>query len=83
MKRALFVLGRMRAAAAVGPLSTLLHRRAWIHRRAQEQLSEAAAQALARIGGDEAKTALEQVAARGSVGLSAVCRRLLTRWESS
>ncbi|MHB8836186.1 MAG: HEAT repeat domain-containing protein [Candidatus Methylomirabilia bacterium] len=83
MKRALFVLGRMRAAEAVGPLSILLRRRAWINRRAQEQLSEAAAQALARIGGDEAKKALEQVAARGSEGLAATCRRLLARWGSS
>jgi len=83
MKRALFALGRMRAAEAVGPLSNLLRRRTWINRRVQEQLSEAAAQALARIGGDEAKKALEHVAARGSGGLAATCRRLLTRWGSS
>ena len=82
MKRALFALGRMRAAEAVGPLSKVLLRRTWINRRVQEQLSEAAAQALARIGGAEAKKALAQVAARGPEGLAATCRRLLTRWES-
>lgn len=83
MMRALYALGRMRAPEAVGPLSRLLRRRTWINRRVQEQLSEAAAQALARIGGDEAKEALERVAARGTEGLPATCRRLLARWESS
>jgi len=73
----------MRAAEAVGPLSELLRRRSWINRRAQEKISEAAAQALARIGGDEAKTILERVAARGPETLAATCRRLLARWGAA
>jgi HEAT repeat protein len=77
---AIFVLGRMRAPEAVAPLSELLLRRTWINRRLQEHLGEAAAQALARIGGETAKQALEQASARGSAGLAAVCRRLLARW---
>ena len=72
----------MRAAEAVGPLAGLLRRRSWINRRVQEKLSEAAAQALARIGGDEAKKSLEQAAARGPEALAAICRRLLARWEA-
>jgi len=80
MERAIFVLGRMRAAEAVAPLSELLLRRAWFNRRVQEHFSEAAAQALARIGGDAAKQALEQASTRGPVGLAATCRRLLARW---
>ena len=79
-KRAIFVLGRMRAIEAVAPLSEMLLRRTWINRRVQEGLSEAAAQSLARIGGDAAKQALEQAAARGPAGLGATCRRLLARW---
>lgn len=82
-KRAIFVLGRMRAVEAVAPLSAVLLRRAWINRRIQEESSEAAAQALARIGGDAAKQALEQAAARCSAGLAATCRRLLSRWEGA
>jgi len=80
IKRAIFVLGRMRASAAVAPLSEMLLRRTWINRRVQEELSEAAAQALARIGGDSAQQALELASARGSAGLAATCRRLLDRW---
>ncbi len=83
MQRAIFVLGRMRAAAAVKPLSELLRQRTWINRRAQENVSEAAAQALARIGGDEAKKVLEQAAAHGSEGLATTCRRLLARWGAA
>lgn len=80
-QRALAVLGRMRAREAVGPLSELLLRRGWLVRR-QEQVREGAALALARIGGVEAKRALEQQAARGSGPASAACRRLLSRWGS-
>jgi HEAT repeat protein len=83
MRRAIFALGRMRAAEAVGPLAELLRRRSWINRRAQAQLGEAAAQALARIGGDAAKKALEQAAARGPAALAATCRRLLARWGAA
>jgi HEAT repeat protein len=83
LQRAIFVLGRMRAAEAVVPLSELLLRRTWINRRVQEELGEAAAQALARIGGDAAKQALEQAASRGSAGLGGTCRRLLARWEGA
>ncbi len=83
MQRAILVLGRMRATEAVGPLSELLRQRTWINRRVQERISEAAAQALARIGGDDAKKTLEQVAARGSEGLAATCRRLLARWGAT
>lgn len=81
VQRAIFVLGRMRAAAAIAPLGALLLRRAWINHRSQEELGTAAAQALARIGGDEARTALEQGAARASEKVAATCRRLLARWE--
>jgi len=80
MQHAIFVLGRMRAAEAVGPLSELLRQRTWFNRRIREEIGEAAAQALARIGGDEAKKALEQAAARGPESLAAICRRLLARW---
>jgi len=83
MKRAIFVLGRMRAAAAVGPLSELLRRRTWINRRVREMISEAAVQALARIGGDDAKMTLEQAIARGPEGLALTCRRLLARWGAT
>jgi len=83
MKRAIFVLGRMRAAAAVGPLSELLRRRTWINRRVREKISEAAVQALARIGGDDAKMTLEQAVARGPEGLALTCRRLLARWGAT
>jgi HEAT repeat protein len=83
MQRSIFVLGRMRAAEAVGPLSELLRRRTWINRRIQEQIGEAAAQALARIGGDEAKKTLEHAASRGPAGLAATCRRLLARWGAA
>ncbi|HWR98532.1 MAG TPA: HEAT repeat domain-containing protein [Candidatus Methanoperedens sp.] len=79
-QRAMAVLGRMRAAEAVAPLRELLLRRAWFGRRVQEQLREGAAQALARIGGAEAKRALEEAAARGSGTTAATCRRLLARW---
>lgn len=80
VQRAIFVLGRMRAAAAVDPLGELLLRRTWINRRLQEELGVAAAQALARIGGAAARAALEQGAARASEKVAAVCRRLLARW---
>jgi HEAT repeat protein len=83
MQRAIFVLGRMRAAEAVGPLSELLRQRTWINRRVQEEISEAAVQALARIGGDEAKKALEQALARGPEGVTTICRRLLARWGTT
>ena len=82
MQRAIFVLGRMRAAAAVAPLADLLRRRSWINRRVQEKIRDAAVHALARIGGDDAKKALEEAAARGTEGLAATCRRLLARWEA-
>lgn len=82
MLRAIFVLGRMRAVEAVGPLSELMRRRSWLNRRVQERLSEAAAQALARIGGEAAKTPLEQAVAKGPDALAATCRRLLARWEA-
>ena len=73
----------MRAPEAVAPLSELLLRRAWINRRVQEELGEAAAQALARIGGDAARQALEQAAGRGSAALASTCRRLLARWGNA
>lgn len=82
LQRAIFVLGRMRAAEAVGPLAGLMRRRSWINRRVQQKLSEAAAQSLARIGGNEAKKSLEQAVARGPRALAAICRRLLARWEA-
>lgn len=78
-RRAIFVLGRMRAPEAVVPLGELLLRRPWINRRVQEQVSEDAALALARIGGDAARRALEQAAARGPERIAALCRRLLDR----
>jgi HEAT repeat protein len=78
-RRAIFVLGRMRAPEAVVPLGELLLRRAWINRRVHEQVSEDAALALARIGGDTARRALEQAAARGPERIAALCRRLLDR----
>jgi len=83
MQRAIFVLGRMRAAEAVGPLSELLRQRTWINRRVQEKVTEAAVQALARIGGDDAKKTLEQAVARGPGSLAATCRRLLSRWGAA
>ena len=83
MRRAIFVLGRMRAAGAVGPLAELLRQRTWVNRRIQEEIGEAAAQALARIGGDEAKKVLEQAVARGPEALAATCRRLLARWGAA
>lgn len=80
LQRAIFVLGRMRAAEAVAPLGELLLRRTWINRRLQEELGAAAAQALARIGGAEAREALERGAARATEKVAAACRRLLARW---
>jgi HEAT repeat protein len=81
MRRAIFVLGRMRAPEAVAPLGELLRRRAWISRRVREQVSEDAAKALARIGGEAARRELEQAAARGPERVAALCRRLVARPE--
>jgi HEAT repeat protein len=83
MKRAITALGHMRATAAVVPLAELLRRRTWVSRRAQEELGEAAVTALARIGGAEARRALEQAAASGPPGVAALCRRLLARWSGT
>jgi hypothetical protein len=80
MLRAILVLGRMRAVEAVEPLAGLLRRRTWVNRAVREHVGSAAAQALARIGGEAAKKALEQAAARGSGAASETCRRLLARW---
>ena len=46
-------------------------------------INEAAVQALARIGGDDAKKTLEQAVARGPGSLAATCRRLLSRWGAA
>lgn len=80
VRRAIFVLGRMRAVEAVAPLGELLLRHTWINRRSQEELGTAAAQGLARIGGEAARTALERGAARAPEKVAAACRRLLARW---
>jgi HEAT repeat protein len=82
VQRAILVLGKMRAAEAVRPLGELVRRRTWINRRSQEELGVAAAQALARIGGAEARKALEQGAARGAGKVAAACRRSLARWAA-
>jgi HEAT repeat protein len=82
VQRAILVLGRMRAAEAVRPLGELVLRRTWINRRSQDELGVAAAQALARIGGAEARKALEQGAARGAGKVAAACRRSLARWAA-
>lgn len=78
MKRAILALGRMRCPQAVRPLAELLRRRAWVSRRAREEIQQEAAQALWRIGGEEARRALER-ASQGSEAVAVVCRRLLAR----
>jgi hypothetical protein len=82
MKRAILALGRMRTARAVRPLAELLRRRTWVSRRTQEEIQAAAAQALWRIGGDEARGALERSATQTSASVAALCHRLLARVET-
>lgn len=83
MKRAILALGRMRATRAVRPLAELLRRRTWVSRRTQEEVQAAAAQALWRIGGDEARGALERSAAQAPAAVAGLCHRLLSRVETS
>ncbi len=79
--QAVTALGWMRADAAVGPLAELLGRRSWIGRRAQEELGAAAALALARIGGAEARQALQTAGASLPAPVAGEVRRLLARRE--
>ncbi len=78
--RAIAILGRMRAAEAVGPLGEVLARRLWFSRRVRDEVVAAAVGALRRIGGDEARRLVEHAAARGPAPTAALCRRHLARW---
>jgi HEAT repeat protein len=81
LRRAMIALGWMRAAEAVPALRAVLLRRIWLNRRVQSELCATAAQALVRIGGPEARRALERAASRAPSPVAALCRRLLARPE--
>jgi hypothetical protein len=75
--RAIESLGTLRDREAVPPLKEALYRGEWWAPRRNAVLRSAAAQALARIGSDEAQAVLSEAAAHGPRGVRNVARRHL------
>lgn len=71
-------LGEIGAEEAVGPLAALMNRRKLLYKRRFQEIQEAAALALARIGTPEARSALSIAARQGTGRLAQTATRALT-----
>jgi hypothetical protein len=74
--QAIATLGKLRAGGVVPQLAGIVLKRSLLTGRKEKPLQEAALRALAEIGTEEAKSAIEKAAEQGPDDLKALCKEL-------